>query len=228
MHLPSALSRPAPAAREPADAPVRRGGGKPDVFALDRELMQIFEKTYGPVKDRSDPYRLYAPPKRPSPKKEKIPATYTGTEYVLVDGYNVIYAWETLRELSERNMQDARDALIRILCNYRGYRQNEVILVFDAYRVKGDAREIEKTGGISVVYTKEAETADSYIEKTSHELAKNHRVRVVTSDGMEQIIILGNGALRVSSEIFYDEILAVQKEIRESVLRLFDGGRPMD
>lgn len=103
------------------------------------------------------------------------------------------------------------------MSNYRGFRPCEVIIVFDAYRVKGDHREVEQTGGISVVYTKEAETADMYIEKTSHELAKNSRVRVATSDGAEQIIILGNGAYRVTASELHDEVAAVEKAIREMI-----------
>ena len=219
MHLPSALSRPKRAADEDAPArPVHTAGSSGgDLFALDRELMRIFEKTYGPVRGRRDPmdvHRHDQPVTRPVKKAKDAGPRYLGTEYLLVDGYNVIWSWEPLRALADREMADARDALINLLCSYRGYRQCEAILVFDAYRVKGGEREIEQTGGISVVYTKEAETADTYIEKTSHVLARDHRVRVVTSDGMEGIIILGNGALRVSSEAFYEEVKAVEAEIR--------------
>ena len=136
---------------------------------------------------------------------------------MLVDGYNVIFAWEHLNELAETNIDGARSALINILCNYQGFRQCELIVVFDAYRVKGSHREVEQVNGISVVYTKEAETADMYIEKTSHQLAKNNRVRVVTSDGLEQLIILGNGALRVSSRAFLDEVRNAEEEIRRII-----------
>ncbi|MBO5494403.1 MAG: NYN domain-containing protein, partial [Eubacterium sp.] len=115
---------------------------------------------------------------------------------------------------SENNIDGARNMLINILCNYQGYKKCEVILVFDAYKVKGNDREVEKIDNISVVYTKEAETADMYIEKTSHELSKNNRVRVVTSDALEQIIILGGGALRVSSREFQFEVEEAEKEIR--------------
>ena len=132
-----------------------------------------------------------------------------------MDGYNVIFSWEKLNELAQTNLDGARTALINILCNYQGFRQCELIVVFDAYRVKGNHREVEQVNGISVVYTKEAETADMYIEKTSHKLAKNNRVRVVTSDGLEQIIILGNGALRVSLRAFLDEVRAAEEEIRQ-------------
>ena len=220
MHLSAVLTERRSA---PAAAPAPSGGQGPagassrrDIFAADKELMRIFEATYGPVKDRSDPYGVRghdAPVKREKAPKP-LPPSFAGSEYVLVDGYNVIYSWQELRTLSEESMGDARDALITLLCNYQGFRGCDLILVFDAYRVPGNTREIETVGGISVVYTKEAETADSYIERVSHELAKNHRVRVVTSDGMEQIIILGNGALRVPVEAFYDEIAFTQEEIR--------------
>ncbi len=222
MHLSAVLSQrsAAPAAPAPAAAPAKAKSTR-DIFAADKELMRIFEATYGPVKDRSDPYnmRRHDKPVKREKAPKPLPPSFAGSEYVLVDGYNVIYSWTELRTLSEENMGDARDALVTLLCNYRGFRGCELILVFDAYRVPGNTREVEKTGGISVVYTKEAETADSYIERVSHELAKNHRVRVVTSDGMEQIIILGNGALRVSSEAFYDEIARTQQEIRERLDR---------
>ncbi|MBQ6019764.1 MAG: NYN domain-containing protein, partial [Clostridia bacterium] len=225
MHLPSALPKKRAgepdtfSAPLPTGAPAGRGGSRPDIFALDKELMQIFEKAYGPVKNREDPYDLHRPdrPCAPREPRDKTKPKYLGREYLLVDGYNVIYSWDELRRLSEKNMDAAREALLRLLCNYGGYKKCEVILVFDAYKVKGADREIDTVGGVSVVYTKEAETADTYIEITSHELAKDHRVRVVTSDGMEQIIIFGEGALRVSAEAFYAEMTQVMKEIREMI-----------
>ena len=117
-----------------------------------------------------------------------------------------------LRKIAETEIDAAREVLTRILCNYRGFRQCEVILVFDAYKVRS-GREVETVDGISIVYTKEAETADMYIEKVSHVLSKKHRVRVVTSDALEQLIILGGGALRVSSREFEAEVLQTQAEI---------------
>ena len=120
----------------------------------------------------------------------------SGPEYLLVDGYNVIFSWENLNKLSKQSLDLARTKLADILCNYKGFCKCEVILVFDAYKVKGNRGEVEKYHNISIVYTKEAETADMYIEKVTHELAKTRRVRVVTSDNAEQIIILGGGALR--------------------------------
>ena len=180
--------------------------------------MQIFEQTYGPVKTRSFDSEavMSAPTAKSDNPKYKIKPRYEGEEYLLVDGYNVIFAWDNLRELSESSIDGAREALINILCNYQGYKKCEVILVFDAYKVKGN-REVEKVNNISIVYTKEAETADMYIEKVSHKLAKKHKVRVVTSDALEQLIILGNGALRVSSRAFYDEVRTAEEEIRSII-----------
>ena len=153
---------------------------------------------------------MYKAPAQPSSAKKAKPA-YDGEEYLLVDGYNLIFAWDKLRELT---FDGARERLINILCNYQGYKKCHLIVVFDAYKVKGNRREIEKINDITVVYTKEAETADMYIEKASYKLAKNHRVRVVTSDGLEQLIILGNGALRVSSRAFWNEVKEAENEIR--------------
>ena len=136
-------------------------------------------------------------------------------EYLLVDGYNVIFAWDELKKIAAENLDAARRRLMDILCNYAGYRKCVPILVFDAYRVKGAGREQETWHNLHVIYTREAETADMFIERATHELAKNHRVRVVSSDGAEQIIILGNGALRVSARAFEREVRAVEAEIRE-------------
>ena len=138
-----------------------------------------------------------------------------GPEYLLVDGYNIIFAWDDLNELARTDLDAARHRLIQILCNYQGYRRCELILVFDAYKVKGNPGSMERHHGISVIYTKEAETADMYIEKVTHTLAKQHRVRVATSDGLEQIIILGHGAVRVPARQFREEVRQVEEAIRE-------------
>ena len=183
-------------------------------FEDDKELMEIFERTYGKIK--RDPIAALHRDYEKAPKYKPSPVP-TGPAYLLVDGYNIIFSWDELKKLAEDNLDLARSRLISIMSNYRGFRPCEVIIVFDAYRVKGDHREVEQTGGISVVYTKEAETADMYIEKTSHELAKNSRVRVATSDGAEQIIILGNGAYRVTASELHDEVAAVEKTIREMI-----------
>ncbi len=219
MHLPSVLDD-----RKTQDEAVSRRDlsrykSQKDIFALDKELMKIFEQTYGPVRRKvySEPKRYKTPEYEKRRGKKNLPSDFDGTEYVLVDGYNVIHAWDFLKEMTDDGMDAARSALINILCNYRGFKRCELILVFDAYRVKGHDREIEKLGGITVVYTKEAETADMYIERASYKLARTNRVRVVTSDGMEQMIILGNGAIRVSSREFLEEVRAAEDEIRELI-----------
>ena len=133
----------------------------------------------------------------------------------------MIFSWDFLKEQATDNIEGARSALINILCNYQGYKKCNVILVFDAYKVKGNGREVEKINNITVVYTKEAETADMYIEKASYKLARNNKVRVVTSDALEQLIILGNGALRVSSREFLFEIQQAEEEIRNIISETF-------
>lgn len=195
-----------------------------DIFAQDKELMAIFEQTYGAIKkDRTNAFKpvekksYNSKSNNDKNKKYKTNKNYTGTEYLLVDGYNVIFSWNSLKSIAKDNLEAARNSLINILCNFQGYRKCEVILVFDAYRVKGKHREVEKVDNISVVYTREAETADAYIEKVTHQLAKNNKVRVVTSDGMEQFIILGNGALRVSSNSFLEEVKEAEKEIKQLI-----------
>ena len=143
-----------------------------------------------------------------------------GPEYLLVDGYNIIFAWDDLKSIAEDNLEAARERLISIMCNYQGYRQCRLILVFDAYKVKNNPGEIEKINNIDVVYTKEAETADMYIEKVTHELGRKHRVRVATSDNLEQIIILGNGATRISADSFKKEVENAEKEIRDYLKKM--------
>lgn len=184
-------------------------------LAEDKELMEIFERTYGKIQ-RDERHALHTEKHIPAPKQKPVPMQ-TGPEYLLVDGYNIIFSWDELKEIAKDNLDAARSRLINILCNYQGFRQCQLILVFDAYKVKGNTREVEKVHNISVVYTKEAETADMYIEKVTHELSKNHRVRVATSDGTEQIIILGNGAYRVSAEEFRREVQLVEKAIRDFI-----------
>ena len=182
--------------------------------ASDSELMQIFERTYGPVIrkiETSAVVKNAAPKEKPFRMKPRV----SGKDYLLVDGYNIIFAWDDLREIAKDSLEGARDRLIDILINYQGFKKCEVILVFDAYKVKGNTGNIEKHAGISVVYTKEAETADMYIEKVTRELGKKHRVRVATSDGVEQIIILGGGATRVSASEFQKEVADAEKAIRD-------------
>ena len=182
--------------------------------ASDKELMQIFERTYGAVKPKNT---AVSAKKYQSENFEKYKrpgkSGFDGNDYLLVDGYNVIFSWEELKSLARADISSARDRLIDILCNYQGYKGCRLILVFDAYKVKGGKGETERIGGITIVYTKEAETADTYIEKAAYKLAKNNRVRVVTSDGMEQLIILGSGALRVPSQTFLSEVRTAEASI---------------
>ena len=212
MHLPSIMK---PERNEDEEISQQQISSYRSRLADDDELMAIFERTYGKI-DRSPRYAMHTErtaeqkPSKPSPLPK-------GPEYLLVDGYNIIFAWDELNRLAKDNLDLARNTLINILCNYQGFKQNNVILVFDAYKMKGNHRNIEQVHNISVVYTKEAETADMYIEKVSHELGKDHRVRVATSDGAEQIIILGNGAYRVPASEFHDEVKAVEKAIRSII-----------
>jgi small GTP-binding protein len=220
MHLQSALSKPKPINTDYQPTAIKSGSEKPkDIYALDKELMELYEKMFGKIEPKN--YNQISSFHTKSPKKNETykrrdTKKFDGEEYLLVDGYNVIFAWDELRELSKDNIDGARNMLIEILSNYQGYKQCEVILVFDAYKVKGN-REVEKVSNVNIVYTKEAETADMYIETVTHKLAKNHKVRVVTSDALEQLIILGNGALRVSSRMFYNEIKAAQNEIKSII-----------
>ncbi len=187
-----------------------------DRLVEDKELMEIFERTYGPIK-RDKRTAMYTEKEPASSKKFKASPIPKGPEYLLVDGYNIIFAWDELKKAAEDNLDLARNMLINTLCNYQGFRQCNLILVFDAYKVKGSVGEVEKVNNITVVYTKEAETADTYIEKATHDLSKEHRVRVATSDNLEQTIILGNGAYRISASEFYDEIKRTEKAIRELI-----------
>lgn len=184
-------------------------------LATDAELMEIFERTYGKIK-RPEHNAM----RRPKPLDENYRSRekYGGEEYLLVDGYNIIFSWEELSALARENLDLARGRLIDLMCNYQGFRRCNLILVFDAYKVKSD-REIEKFGGVTVVYTKHAETADNFIERAAHTLAKDNRVRVASSDGTEQMIILGQGALRVSAREFKLEV----DEVLEAIRKIIDG-----
>ncbi len=213
MHLPP-LDLPAPAAEEPSEAaPPSRGPSAARGLALDSELQAIFEKTYGTVKPRA-----FQPSPKPaedaSQEKAAVPVPETGPEYLLVDGYNMIFAWKDLNEVAKENLDAARYLLMDILSNYQGFRQNRVILVFDAYKVPGGTGSVSRYHNIHVVYTKEAETADAYIEKASYKLSREgQRVRVATADFAEQLIILGHGALRVSAQELREEVERIQGEI---------------
>ena len=204
MHLPMLEEAKADA---PANTVIRsRGTQYRGTEEEDRELAAIFERTYGKAKSRE----LFAPAAKPAPRQEpEKPSApvLPGREIVLVDGYNIIFAWEELKKRAQKDIDGARGQLADLLCNWRGVTGCDVILVYDAYRVPGGAGSVEKYGNIYVVYTKEAETADSYIEKTALGVKDAPlRVRVATSDGAEQAIILGRGALRVSAREFHAEV----------------------
>lgn len=180
------------------------------------ELIRIFEKTYGKIVHKNHNAMHTPKEKVPHEKRRPMPRK-TGDEYLLIDGYNIIFAWDKLKDIAKDSLEDARAMLTEKVCAYKVLRPYEIILVFDAYKVKGNHGEVEKVENITVVFTKEAETADAYIEKTTHQLSKNHRVRVATSDGLEQLIILGDGAQRIPASSFIKEIEESEKEIEELI-----------
>ena len=193
-----------------------------DFWQEDKELEEIFTRTYGPIK-QSPVYtqsRLGYENKKAQTKKAyiKTEANKKLKEYLLVDGYNIIFSWDELKELATENMDAARYRLMDILCNYQGFKKCTVILVFDAYKVKGGLGEVQKYKNINVVYTKEAETADQYIEKVTYEIAKDNHVVVATSDALEQLIILGRGAVRLSANDLKEEIIRVNTIIRQDYM----------
>ena len=177
------------------------------------DLDVIFERTYGPVKRRlaDDYYR-----------KEEVQESMSvkvKPECMLIDGYNVIHAWPELKDIAKDNLANARDRLIDILSNYQGYRQCLMIIVFDAYKVKENLGTINEHHNVYVVYTKEAQTADMYIERSTHQLAQDYRVIVATSDALEQSIVIGRGARRMSSRELKLEVEALGKEKMSEFLR---------
>ena len=179
----------------------------------DKELQAIFERTYGKVERNA--FRPQPRPARTSldDKKYSIKAQDRGPEYLLVDGYNIVFAWDELKAAAKENLDAARQMLMDILSNYQGFKKNVVILVFDAYKVPRSVQDVTRYHNIYVVYTKEAETADAYIERATYEIGRHHRVRVATSDGAEQLIILGHGALRLSASTFRAEVEQVTGQI---------------
>ena len=210
-----------------------------DLRTTENELKEIFERTYGTIKpryvetyedrlryERQEAQRLAAQSGEPakdvtlSAKKQggagrEQKLTERQKEYLLVDGYNVIYASDKLKSLAATDLKAARDALIDILINFQGYRREHVILVFDAYKVRGGSEHVEEQAGLLIVYTKEAETADQYIEKAAHEIGKKHRVTVATSDAIEQVIVMSAGAIRLSAGDFWLEVERTNELIRE-------------
>ncbi len=194
------------------------GGSAAGSRAQDKELDAIFEKTYGRLRKETKK-RPTIEAREITVERRKAPAEKK-PEFLLVDGYNIIFAWEELKELAKVNIDSARETLIEILTNYQGYRGCKLIVVFDAYKVKGGERHIDKHSGVTVVYTKEAETADTYIERATYELsAKRYDVRVATSDRLEQMIIMGNDARKVSADDFKKEVGSVNEAISSLIER---------
>ena len=192
-------------------------GGYSSSYDDDPELLTIMEREFGSKQEERDRYSSYrkqtvsTPVRHTTVIKENEPKK----EYLLVDGYNIIFAWEELNELAKASIDAARNKLMDILSNYQGFSGCTLILVFDAYKVKGNQGEVQKYHNIYVVYTKEAETADQYIEKTTHEIGRKYKVTVATSDALEQVIVMGQGAYRISARDFYEEVERTEKQIRE-------------
>ena len=214
MHVDSGWGKSTRPEQEAA-VPQRRAMAYRATLEEDAELLKIFERTYGPIK--RDPLAAFRPVQKRERPDFAAEQWEIAPEYLLVDGYNIIFAWDELNALSKESLDAARHKLMDILCNYQGFQKCVLILVFDAYRVPGSPGSIEQYHNIHVVYTKETETADMFIERVTHEIGRNRRVRVATSDGMEQIIILGHGALRVSARMFHEEVQNVEKQIRALV-----------
>lgn len=212
MHLESVLKPKNTAIVEDRGSKAASSAG---AMASDEELLKIFEHTYGKI-ERKNPRNTFHTPKdiKTPQKPTKKPSKKYDKEYLLIDGYNIVFAWEDLKALAKENLESARSKLIERISAYKIFRDFEVILVFDAYKVRGNRGEVENIDGICVVYTKEAQTADSYIEKTAKELSKNYRVTVATSDGLEQMIIFGSGALRLSAKALREEVERVEAHVR--------------
>lgn len=184
------------------------------------EIDEIFARTFGAAKQKRNSWTRTIKASDDSNYKGTQPAYVSGgEEYLLVDGYNIIFAWQELNELAQHNIDSARDKLMDIMCNYQGAKKVNLILVFDAYKVSGGQGEVFDYHNIHVVYTKEAETADQYIEKVTHELSRKYQVTVATSDRLEQMIIWGAGARRISAPGFYEEVMNTIQEVRENIER---------
>ena len=220
-----------------AEKPASFSEREAKLFAEEDELRRIFERTYGPIKSRfsdeePDNGRSAKTWKRasrvisadPPDKRSHAARKATEKEYLLIDGYNIVFAWEDLRELATKDIMAARDKLIDMIVDFAGFRKEHVILVFDAYKVRGGRGEVIHVGGIDVIYTKEAETADLYIEKAAHELSKRYKVTVATSDAVEQVIIYGAGAYRMSAQNLLEELVLTKSLMREHYEKK-DGGK---
>ncbi len=210
MHVQSRLKPGSAGAEASGEGAFRKRQTSAAKRTEEKELEEIFIRTYGKIERKPDVSAKTVRADAARPGREK-----TLREYLLVDGYNMIFSWDELRELAEVNIEAARARLMDILCNYQGFRKCAVILVFDAYRVEGCTMEIQKYHNIHVVYTKEAETADQYIEKVVHEIGRKYHVTVATSDGVEQVVTLGQGGTLMSATEFQEEMEIVRRQIRE-------------
>jgi predicted RNA-binding protein with PIN domain len=240
MHIDSGWQQPKQEETKEIPAVVKSNTNYGSTWKMDRELEDIFVRTFGPIRQKigisrngfgyekmdgtqihgaerdgaeinvteNDPMNHWTGSSKSNPVKE----------YLLVDGYNIIFSWRELNELAKVNMDAARNKLMDILCNYQGFKKMVLILVFDAYKVKGGVGTVMDYHNIHVVYTKEAETADGYIEKTTHEIAREHHVTVATSDALEQLIILGQGAVRLSANDLKEDVDRVMDQIRRDYL----------
>ena len=183
----------------------------------ERELQAIFERTYGAIRRTDFLSRRQQPIADTEQMLQILPPQ---EQFLLVDGYNMIFAWDELKRIAKEDLEQARQALIHILCNYQGFRGGNLILVFDAYKVSGGKEKIEKHNGIYVVYTREAQLADNYIERVTNRLDRRYQIRVATSDALEQIITLAHGALRISAQSFHREVVDTNKEIADFLRKL--------
>lgn len=221
MHLESQMpvTKPKPVAAAPVRERIQV------TLEEEKELNAIFERTYGAIpRDRNkfgrNKGRERIEDAMMSHVKIHTPKRDSSKRFLLVDGYNIVFAWEELNELARINIDAAREALMDILSNYQGFTQKHVILVFDAYKVKNNPGNIQEYNGIHVVYTREAETADQYIEKVVHEIGHKYDVTVATSDLLEQLIIWGEGAMRMSASELKEEVEAVNIQIRDTYTKL--------
>ena len=212
MHLESVLRE----KREEAPAPVRVRTRNLDLD--EKELQKIIEREFGP-----DKRTLYRPPVQVEAREVSLPPQKK--EYLIVDGYNLIFSWDGLREQAKNDLSGARERLLDLLSNYCGYHPCELVVVFDSYRVKGGIGSKTRRDQLRVVYTKENESADLYIETLVGQIGRNYAVRVVTSDGLIQLSALRSGVLRVSAAEFLRQIEAVNEQIAAFIRQLHEEAR---
>ena len=216
MHLPLQTGSVQEEAEEP-EWQARVPKPQEEYFMGEEEINRIFEQTYGANKRKDSKKTKKRIEKRVISHGSAMRPKKSDEQYLLVDGYNIVFAWQELSELAKDNIDAARGRLMDIMCNYQGYKKCTLILVFDAYRVKGNVGQMIPYHNIHVVYTKEAETADQYIEKLAHKMGRDYHVTVATSDGLEQLIIRGQGCRLISAREFYEEVKQVEEEIRKQI-----------